>query len=209
MARKADGREARRVHIIEAALRVFAAKGFSSATNQDVAKEAGITPGLIYHYFDNKEDLFRAVLEKYTPFHLLENLNPDMLTLPPEVFLQEMLMRILGVLEQTEYISLVRVILPEVLKVQEGGLIVQSLILRMLNFLRGYLQHQAELGRIAPTTNLDFAMHAILGSMITMVMRRQILRDHSVLALSQSEIASGIVNTVFNGIGTAQRPALT
>jgi hypothetical protein len=52
-------------------------------------------------------------------------------------------------------------------------------------------------------------MHAILGSMITMVMRRQILRDHSVLALSQSEIASGIVNTVFNGIGTAQRPALT
>jgi AcrR family transcriptional regulator len=39
--------EDRREQIIDAAMRVFAQKGFSGATNKDIAHEAGITPGLI------------------------------------------------------------------------------------------------------------------------------------------------------------------
>ncbi|MEO7018839.1 MAG: helix-turn-helix domain-containing protein, partial [Ktedonobacteraceae bacterium] len=52
--------EDRREQILDAAMRVFTQKGFSRATNRDVAREAGITTGLIYYYFDNKEALLRA-----------------------------------------------------------------------------------------------------------------------------------------------------
>lgn len=47
--------------IIRAATGAFAAHGFLGTTNKIIAAEAGITPGLIYHYFQSKRDLFNAV----------------------------------------------------------------------------------------------------------------------------------------------------
>lgn len=65
---RADRARQKRQEILDAALQVFSAKGFHRATNQDIARAAGIaSPGLIYHYFQDKQDLLK---------HLLERLNP-------------------------------------------------------------------------------------------------------------------------------------
>jgi len=50
--------------ILEAARRVFESKGFLNTTLQDVAKEAEISVGLIYRYFQSKEDMFAALALK-------------------------------------------------------------------------------------------------------------------------------------------------
>ncbi|KPV59978.1 TetR family transcriptional regulator [Paenibacillus sp. A3] len=55
--------------LIDAALQTFSRKGFSESTTKDIAKEAGVTDGLIYHYFQSKEDLLWAILDKYTLLH--------------------------------------------------------------------------------------------------------------------------------------------
>lgn len=55
---------ARRDQILDAAAKVFAAKGFHSATIKDVAKEAGIADGTIYNYFKNKPALLLGILER-------------------------------------------------------------------------------------------------------------------------------------------------
>lgn len=47
----------RQKQILEAAVRVFAEKGFARATIRDVAHAAGISEGSIYRYFKNKQDL--------------------------------------------------------------------------------------------------------------------------------------------------------
>lgn len=47
----------RKRSIMEAAARVFSEKGVRAATMADVAREAGISPGAIYRYFDSKEAL--------------------------------------------------------------------------------------------------------------------------------------------------------
>lgn len=58
--RDAGEYESKRQQIIDAALHVFASKGFEKATNKDIADEAKIaSPGLIYHYFKDKGDLFK------------------------------------------------------------------------------------------------------------------------------------------------------
>lgn len=57
--------EARALELIDAALRVFAQKGYRNARLDDVADAAGVTKGAIYHYFDTKEALLRAVIEHY------------------------------------------------------------------------------------------------------------------------------------------------
>ena len=50
--------------ILEAARHVFESKGFLNTTLQDVAKEAEISVGLIYRYFQSKEDMFASLALK-------------------------------------------------------------------------------------------------------------------------------------------------
>jgi len=48
--------------ILDAALTVFSEKGYSPATMDAIAREAGITKGTIYLYFESKEELFVAMV---------------------------------------------------------------------------------------------------------------------------------------------------
>jgi AcrR family transcriptional regulator len=58
--------EERREQILDAALRVFAQKGYAGATMRDIAREVGITEGLIYHYFESKEHLMHTCWRERT-----------------------------------------------------------------------------------------------------------------------------------------------
>jgi AcrR family transcriptional regulator len=55
---KEQEREARRNIIIDAAEKVFATKQFNKVNMRDIAKEAGISPALIYRYFPDQQHLF-------------------------------------------------------------------------------------------------------------------------------------------------------
>jgi AcrR family transcriptional regulator len=57
--RKAD----RPGEIVQAAMQVFAEKGFAAARLEDIARRAGVSKGALYLYFETKEDLFRAVVD--------------------------------------------------------------------------------------------------------------------------------------------------
>jgi AcrR family transcriptional regulator len=57
-------REQRRATILEAGLQQFAQNGFERATIGAVARRAGVSQGLIYHYFAGKDDLLRAVFAR-------------------------------------------------------------------------------------------------------------------------------------------------
>ena len=57
-------RDERREQILLAALRVFAYKGLSATKITDIAAAAGISQGLIHHYFISKESLFTAAAER-------------------------------------------------------------------------------------------------------------------------------------------------
>ncbi|MDT5203776.1 MAG: hypothetical protein QOD34_412 [Mycobacterium sp.] len=54
-----------RALLLDAAEEVFAEKGFTSATLDDIAHSAGYTKGAIYKHFSTKEDLFLAVSDRY------------------------------------------------------------------------------------------------------------------------------------------------
>jgi AcrR family transcriptional regulator len=56
-------RQATRAAIVEAAMRCFAEKGYDQTTIRHIAAEAGISTGLMYHYFEGKEALLQAVFD--------------------------------------------------------------------------------------------------------------------------------------------------
>jgi TetR/AcrR family transcriptional regulator, repressor for uid operon len=55
---------ARREHILDAAEVCFARSGFHRTTMQDICKEALISPGALYVYFNSKEDLIAGLAER-------------------------------------------------------------------------------------------------------------------------------------------------
>jgi TetR/AcrR family fatty acid metabolism transcriptional regulator len=61
MAARTERRTDRRRQILGAAVKVFAAKGFHAARVGDVAEEAGVAYGLVYHYFSSKDELLETI----------------------------------------------------------------------------------------------------------------------------------------------------
>jgi AcrR family transcriptional regulator len=55
-------KEARPPEILDAALAVFAEKGYAGARMEDIAARAGVTKGTIYLYFQNKEAVFKSLV---------------------------------------------------------------------------------------------------------------------------------------------------
>jgi TetR/AcrR family transcriptional regulator, repressor for uid operon len=61
---KPDIQRARREHILDAAEQCFARTGFHRTTMHDICKEAGVSPGALYVYFDSKEALIAGIAER-------------------------------------------------------------------------------------------------------------------------------------------------
>jgi AcrR family transcriptional regulator len=59
--RKEREKERRRQQIMVAAKRVFSDRGFNKATMEDIAQEAELSPGTLYLYFKNKEELYASL----------------------------------------------------------------------------------------------------------------------------------------------------
>jgi len=55
--------ESRRKQIVESALRTIAEKGYSKTSFAEIAKELGITKGLIAYHFEGKQDLFLSIID--------------------------------------------------------------------------------------------------------------------------------------------------
>lgn len=73
--------------ILKAALKIIKQKGLHRARMADMAKEAGISYGLIYHYFGNKEDLFEAILDRWWTglFRLMEEIGGSGFDVPKKL----------------------------------------------------------------------------------------------------------------------------
>jgi TetR/AcrR family fatty acid metabolism transcriptional regulator len=56
--------EEKRRQILAAAVRVFARKGFHTSRVGDIAEEAGVAHGLLYHYFDSKDELLETIFHE-------------------------------------------------------------------------------------------------------------------------------------------------
>ena len=61
MAARADRQADRRRQILDAAVKVFARSGFHTSRVGDIAEEAGVAYGLVYHYFTSKEELLETI----------------------------------------------------------------------------------------------------------------------------------------------------
>lgn len=106
-------REEQRAKILDAARKLFARKGMA-ATMAEVATEASVSHGLVYHYFANKEAIFRELVERAMrsgieiAHHALE------MTGPPEERLHSLLVQTFeGLRHHPEFVLLIHQVLSD------------------------------------------------------------------------------------------------
>jgi AcrR family transcriptional regulator len=80
----------RRERLLDAALDVFVSEGIDRATVKDIAQAAGVTPGLLYHYFDGKDTLLATLLEERSFLSKLRRQLAGATDRPATVVLPEM-----------------------------------------------------------------------------------------------------------------------
>ena len=65
MSERSTAAEEKRRVILDAAVRVFARKGFHTSRVGDIAEEAGVAHGLLYHYFSSKDEVLETIFREH------------------------------------------------------------------------------------------------------------------------------------------------
>jgi TetR/AcrR family transcriptional regulator, fatty acid metabolism regulator protein len=64
VATRSAAQEERRRQILDAAVRAFARKGYHACRVSDIAEEAGVAYGLVYHYFESKDAVLESIFRE-------------------------------------------------------------------------------------------------------------------------------------------------
>ena len=101
---------AKRRQIVHGAREIFLAKGFDAASMSDIARTAGVSKGTLYVYFENKEQLFEAIVHEECQVHAESAFELDHANRDVESVLTRLGCAYLGFLCTTEKASALRTV---------------------------------------------------------------------------------------------------
>lgn len=199
--------EERRRHIMEAALPIFAQKGFKGTTNRDVAEAAGIAPGLIYWYFKNKEDLFTAILDEFLTFSKLSLPLETMIDVPPQQLFPLLMQGLSGIFQESHFFLVMRILVAETMQTPEAGARLNGIFMRFIEPMTAYLRAQITAGRLRSEDPLLMAQ-MLLSSVGLFFIRRSIGQDVTLLNYDINEMAHFVTDAFLRAFAPTP-PALS
>jgi AcrR family transcriptional regulator len=186
--------EERRRQIMQAALPVFAEKGFKGATNRDIAERAGIAPGLIYHYFKNKEDLFSAIIDEFLPVSRVTLPLESMTEVPPVQLLPLLVHGLSGILQEGHFFLVMRILIAETMYAPEQGHRVNAIFKALIDPFTVYLQAQIARGHLRDADPLLMAQ-SFFASIGVFYLRRSIGMDETLLTYDPAQLANFVTDS--------------
>ena len=200
---KRDDREfeTRRQQILEGALHAFSEKGFGATTNRDIARAAGIgSPGLIYHYFKDKEALLQAAIEQHAPLlHLLAH-EEEFRALAPEQALMQAGRAYLQMMQAPRMSAFVRLLIGEAIRRPAlANTFVEIGPRRGLEFLSRYLAAQMECGalrRVDPA----LAARSFIGPLVLAKIAQILLPQPNALAVDGEALLETHIGIFLRGM---------
>lgn len=194
-------RDMYRDSILEAAERVFAARGFAGTRMSDVAREAGLGTGTLYNYFKNKQDIFRCLLEMHISgfFAALERAQGE-----PAAPLEQLRTLVRATLEQLEQQRAIFAIFIELGAVTESGIrrvggdLAEQSYRRYLHIFERVIGVAVDAGQLRSDIAPD-ELTALLTGSINGVVRRWFMSGESD---SLAASADRILDVFLNGVAS-------
>ncbi|MGH2807199.1 MAG: TetR/AcrR family transcriptional regulator [Actinomycetota bacterium] len=210
MVREAGGREGRegrerrdrREDILQTSLHLFAEKGFHGTSMRDIARTADITEGLIYHYFESKRDLFRAIIDEYSFLSLLRTLPELAAQLDLRALLIVLARGFFDVLRQNKEIT--RLLLQEVQVFPEEkeaffADAVGESITELAQILDDRMNERAR-GKVDP----QMAARLFFNSLLAFFVEQEILGGKHLLPADEGEYIETLVDMFVKRLGPGQ-----
>ncbi|HEY9743585.1 MAG TPA: TetR/AcrR family transcriptional regulator [Coleofasciculaceae cyanobacterium] len=193
--------EGRRQQIIDGALQVFASKGFEKATNKDIAAASSIgSPGLIYHYFKDKSDLFRQVLEQRVPMLQLLTKREEMMSLPPQEALTLFASTFLKVVDNPNAIALMKLMLGEAVRQPVVAEMINTIgPLRNFALLTRYLEKQMDAG-VLRRMDTGAAARCFIGPLLAFLITRELFPQPDAPMLEPETMVKTVVEVFLRGM---------
>ncbi|MBP6490358.1 MAG: TetR/AcrR family transcriptional regulator [Thauera sp.] len=166
-------KEARPGELLAAALELFVDKGYAATRLDDVAARAGVAKGTLYLYFDNKEALFRAVVEQgiVPVFDAAESEIADYRGSTAEL-LVELLHRWLREVGSTSLAGLYQLILAESHSFPELALYYEERVIQRGRALIAEVLRRGMQSGEFHALDVEAAVDAIIAPFLTIVVRR-------------------------------------
>jgi len=90
--------------IIDVGFRLMCEKGYHNTNTAEIAKEAGVSTGIVYNYFTDKKDIFIAAVQSYND-NLIAPMYDRISKMDKRIDLAELIKELIGVFIQSHYIS--------------------------------------------------------------------------------------------------------
>lgn len=203
----------RRLQILEAALDVFAEQTFDRAATKEIADRAGVTQGLIYFYFPNKEELFLEANSHFTrkiiaTLDFTADIQSDA---PPDVGLRHIIGRVLEVLDAPPGNNLLRITMQAMSNANNSTRDAQGVPCQKPQFhkigelgrhigggVQAYLSVQRERGTIRPIDS-DLVAQMMTSVLVSILVRRT-RGDETVTCYSHATLCDTLVATFLHGV---------
>jgi AcrR family transcriptional regulator len=186
---------------MEGALHVFANKGFENATNKEIAQAARIrSPGLIYHYFKDKRDLFSQVMETYAPALHLISRGDEFMDRPPREVLTMFAESFADTVDNRVALAMFRMMLGESLRRPSVAMMFNAIGPgRGFAFLMRYLEHQMDKGTLK-RMNPGIAARCFIGPLVAYVITREVFVQPDASHLGSKEMVDSAVDIFLQGM---------
>jgi AcrR family transcriptional regulator len=169
--------EMRRNQLLDIALALFAERGIENVSIKDLAAEAGVAPGLLYHYFRSKEDLLVAVFQKHNPLPEFEAIVKEISDLPASEGLLHLIRRLAQLLPEKRRV--LRILMRELLS-PRSTMLREVITLRQegIALFSGYLQSRIDAGELRAHQPL-VPLHMIISSLLILLLLDQPLEPYA------------------------------
>jgi AcrR family transcriptional regulator len=202
----------KREQILQGAMRVFLQAGYAGTSMDRVAAAAGVSKQTIYSHFQDKEGLFRALLEHMTIARFRPLIASEIASeIPPEGALKrwaadpEQVLRQVAAIYFTQvvgedYLALLRLVIGESGRFPElAKLYTQTVVQQGRSLLCQYFNGHPELG----ITDTEVTAHIFMASLVSFVVLQEGLYGKETMPIAQERLVNGLIAMVLRQEGAA------
>lgn len=186
--------EERRLQILDTALKVFASKGFAGTSIKDISEAAGISQGLMYHYFAGKEALLEATVNNFSFLPQLRNILKDTGQRPISKVFFDIANGFLDVLDSRK--MLVRIFIQEVQSSQIVRNAWANLCREGASLMQNYLESQIKNGELRPH-NSEVTARFLIGAIFMYHFTQDVFQSSRV---KREEFIKEVLTNTLKGI---------
>jgi TetR/AcrR family transcriptional regulator, cholesterol catabolism regulator len=188
--------EERRLQILDVALTVFASHGFNGTSIKDIAEAAGISQGLMYHYFASKEILLEEVVKQHSFLPQLKLILIDAKKHPVDKVFDEIANKFLEMLDSKS--KLVRIFVQEIASNPAVFNAWSNLCREGVILLQDYLDYGVSRGELKPQKT-EVTARCLFGMLFMYHFTQDVFRSSSI---TRKEFINDALNNILNGIST-------